>query len=126
MNWFRTHIRLGSRLALFALAVQCVLSFGHVHVLAPPAAKAAPAVTAGASDLAVPSKPAGIPKSDGSTGADCAICASIQLSAISPPAVAPTLPLPANVGPSGLHTSLSFDLTASPYVLFQVRAPPSI
>ena len=31
MNWFRSNIRLGSRLALFALAIQCLLSFGHFH-----------------------------------------------------------------------------------------------
>src|SRR6202011_6376655 len=29
MKWFRTNIRRGSRLALFALAIQFVLSFGH-------------------------------------------------------------------------------------------------
>jgi len=33
MRWFRSNIRLGSRLALFALAVQMALSLGHVHLL---------------------------------------------------------------------------------------------
>jgi hypothetical protein len=31
MKWFRSNIRLGSRLALFALAIQFLLSFGHFH-----------------------------------------------------------------------------------------------
>jgi hypothetical protein len=31
MKWFRSNIRLGSRLALLALAVQFLLAFGHFH-----------------------------------------------------------------------------------------------
>jgi hypothetical protein len=31
MNWFRKHLKHGSRLALFALAIQFALSFGHFH-----------------------------------------------------------------------------------------------
>jgi hypothetical protein len=31
MSWVRTHRRIGGTLALFALALQLVLSFGHVH-----------------------------------------------------------------------------------------------
>ena len=31
MKWFRSNIRRGSRLALFALAFQFLLSFGHFH-----------------------------------------------------------------------------------------------
>ena len=31
MKWFRSNIRLGSRIALFALALQFALSFGHFH-----------------------------------------------------------------------------------------------
>jgi hypothetical protein len=33
MKWFRANIRHGSRLALFALVVQFVLSFGHFHAV---------------------------------------------------------------------------------------------
>ena len=40
MKWFRRHIKTGSRLALFALAVQFALSFGHLHVNAAPATPA--------------------------------------------------------------------------------------
>ena len=31
MKWFRKHLKHGSRLALFALAIQFALSFGHFH-----------------------------------------------------------------------------------------------
>ena len=41
MKWFRSNIRHGSRLALLALAIQFVLSFGHFHGVA---AQAAPAM----------------------------------------------------------------------------------
>ncbi|MGH6751213.1 MAG: DUF2946 domain-containing protein, partial [Bradyrhizobium sp.] len=31
MKWFRNNVKHGSRLALLALAIQFVLSFGHFH-----------------------------------------------------------------------------------------------
>src|ERR1700722_1755971 len=44
MKWFRSNIKHGSRLALLALAIQFVLSFGHFHGVA---AQAAPALQSG-------------------------------------------------------------------------------
>jgi hypothetical protein len=41
MKWLRSNIRHGSRLALFALAVQFVLALGHFHALAGPVAQRA-------------------------------------------------------------------------------------
>ncbi len=41
MKWFRSNVRYGARAALFALAVQLGLSFGHFH---PIAAQAAPSL----------------------------------------------------------------------------------
>ncbi len=32
MKWFRANVRNGAKLALFALAVQIVLSLGHMHI----------------------------------------------------------------------------------------------
>ena len=40
MKWFRSNIKRGSRLALFALAIQFVLSFGHFHAVAAQATQA--------------------------------------------------------------------------------------
>jgi len=127
MHWFRSNIRIGARVALFALAVQIVLSFGHVHfyalTFAP--ANASPAAVAHDSGTAVPGKPGGAPRSDGSGGADCAICALIQLLAAAAPAAAPALQLLLNVDPSRLDALLASALVASPHFLFQARAPPS-
>src|SRR6476620_4992179 len=52
MKWLRSNIRHGSRLALFALAIQFALSFGHFHGVA---AQAAPAIQTGLTnaDLAI-------------------------------------------------------------------------
>jgi hypothetical protein len=128
MYWFRSHIRLGARLALLALAVQIVLSFGHIHFYALGLASANAAQAAMAQDAGAPppSKSGPIHKSDGSAGANCAICALIQLSATSAPAAGPPLPLPANRGPIGRHFPVTLGLTASPHFLFQARAPPSV
>ena len=128
MYWFRSHKRLGARLALLALAVQIVLSFGHVHFYAfgLASANATPVATAQDAGAVPPGKPAPIHKSDRPVGADCAICALIQLFAISAPAAAPALPLPAGLAPIGLQAPLASALAAPPHFLFQARAPPSV
>ena len=50
MKWFRSNIKHGTRLALVALAIQFVLSFGHFHAVA---AQAAPATQSGIQLVAV-------------------------------------------------------------------------
>ena len=124
MFWFRSNTRFGARLALVALAVQIVLSFGHVHLygFTLASAKASPAAMADAAVVV----PANAPKSDGSAGADCAICALIQVSAAAMPAAAAALPLPSNLDSSWLSAPLALALAASPHFLFQARAPPAI
>jgi hypothetical protein len=115
-------------LALFALAVQIVLSFGHVHFygLGLASAKAATAIGAQDSVAAVPSAPDPIQRSDGSAGVDCAICALIQLSATSAPGAAPAVPLRINLRPISQQAHAASVLAASSHFLFQARAPPSI
>ena len=124
MQWFRTNIGLGSRLALFALAVQVMLSFGHVHGfgLAP--------TNAGASVLADESSaaPGGAPahKPDGTGDPGCAICALIQLAATSTPSSAPALPLPVRL--DRVRPDIPIELavaTALPFP-FRARAPPAV
>jgi hypothetical protein len=127
MHWIRSHIRLGSRLTLFALAVQAVLSFGHVHLVAPTtgSTNGMPPATADQSDAAPLRAPAPIHKSGGSVGGDCAICALIQLSSTSAPSPAPSLPLPANLASLALGVAIEWLLRASLLFSFQARAPPS-
>jgi hypothetical protein len=123
MHWFRRHIGLGSRLALFALAVQLMLSFGHVHV-----AKLAPASSQAGISLAQVPDQGGAPSRDRHSGANdfCAICAAVSLVASSVlPAASSVLPPVAREHrwPSEVvETRISSD----PFLLFQARAPPLV
>jgi hypothetical protein len=116
---------LGAYLALFALAFQLAVSFGHVHLerIAPPSAGASALAGAqpSADDRNAPSKPAGRehPADD-----HCPICTLIHLAGALVPAEAPSLPLPTVFGPLRLELAAEFDLTASHAALFRARAPP--
>ena len=123
MRWFRANRILGSRLALFALAVQFVLAFGHVHHddiygFARPAAAIAAAVPGDSQPL-----PANHP---GKHSDDyCAVCATMSLLGNSFVAAAPALPLPAVS-----HAIEQLDRVAAIFIAprraaFQSRAPPA-
>jgi hypothetical protein len=118
MRWFRTHIGLGSRLALFALAVQLALSFAHVHATDPGRAQVAAASATGAGDVPTP-------KSDGPVDPGCALCGLNQLGATATPSAAPALPTLVAPGHIRLAAADQFVLAASPRLLFQARAPPA-
>ncbi len=114
------HIGLGSRLALFALAVQLVLSFAHVHVSDPSRMQYVAAT--------LPGGAGGGPtqKSDGPADPGCAICALIQLAAAAMPSLPPALPVlvpPAHIRPGA---SDQLVLAASAQFLFRARAPPAV
>ena len=107
MNWFRKHVKTGSRLALFALAIQFALSFGHFH------AEIRPRRTGGSgrswSDAAVQ------PPSNHDTdrhSTDCAICAVLSLANNFLFATPPLLELPqavelSNTWPPAPHSRIS-------------------
>src|ERR1700733_2600286 len=123
MRWFRANRILGSRLALFALAVQFVLAFGHIHHddiygFARPAAAIAAAVPDGSQPL-----PANHP---GKHSDDyCAVCATMSLLGNSFVAAAPTLPLPlASHAIEQLDRAAAI-FVAPPRAAFQSRAPPA-
>jgi hypothetical protein len=119
MRWFRSNIRFGARLALFALAVQIVLSFGHVHLsdlVRVPATVTAQADTGGT--------PARGDQQNGTLDPGCAICALIQLASTSPPSAAPALPLPIILSHVRLDPGGNVALAAAPHAHFQARAPP--
>jgi hypothetical protein len=115
-------------LALFALAIQIVLSFGHIHTdeFGLASAKSAPTALADSSSATFLSTHDPIHKSNGSADLDCPICASIQLAATSAPSAAPTLPLPARIGMFRLEAPAALALASSPHSLFRARAPPSV
>jgi hypothetical protein len=137
MKWFRKHIKTGSRLALFALAIQFALSFGHFHGIA---AQAAPAIQAGlsqadlayigtvaapdaASEAAQKQQPS-TPDSDQQPADACAICAVIALANTVLFATPPVLLLPEAVEFLYRTTDAEFIHLGSVHPAFQSRAPP--
>jgi hypothetical protein len=124
MRWFRSNARCGSRLALFALAVQLAVTFGHVHLQGLALAKAAPIASADRFAQAVTADP--IRKSPGSADYDCPICALIQLASTSSPSAAPVLPAPVLIGGFRLETPDELRSDVSAHFSFQARGPPAI
>jgi hypothetical protein len=137
MKWFRKHIKTGSRLALFALAIQFALSFGHFHGVA---AKAAPAIQAGlsqadlayigtvaapdaASEAAQKQQPSN-PDGDQQPADSCAICAVMALAGNLLFATPPVLLLPQAVEFLYRTTDAEFVHLGSVHPAFQSRAPP--
>jgi uncharacterized iron-regulated membrane protein len=135
VKWFRKHIKTGSRLALFAFAVQFALSFGHFHA----AAQAAPAIQAAltqadppdagslANDWAVESaqqqQPSN-PDTDRQPADACAICAVIALAGNLLFAAPPALLLPQAIELLYLATEAGFVHLNPAHPAFQSRAPP--
>jgi hypothetical protein len=137
MKWFRKHIKTGSRLALFALAIQFALSFGHFHGAA---AHAAPAIQSDAalsefSDVnalaashAVGDLVQQQPDSDHDSGRHpgdpCAICTVISLANSILFATPPLLLLPQAIELLHLATGAEFTHLNAVSAAFQSRAPP--
>jgi hypothetical protein len=115
MKWFRSNIRHGSRLALFALAIQFALSFGHFHGIA---AQAAPAIQA---SQQAPSNP----DSDQPSTDPCAICAVMALANATLFATPPVLLLPQAIEFLYLIADAEFVHLGAIRVAFQPRAPPA-
>ena len=137
MKRFRSNIKHGSRLALFALAVQFALSFGHFHAAA---AQAAPAMQSGpaqfdssstdyvsapdAVNQSAQQQPGSDPDSGQQPSDPCAICAVIALANAVLFATPPLLLLPQAVEFLYLTTDAEFVHLNSAYGAFQPRAPP--
>jgi Protein of unknown function (DUF2946) len=123
MGWFRSRLRLGAYLALFALAFQLAVSFAHVHLdHIRPAAAGARAPLAG-EEASAPSS-----RSDHEDFADdlCPICSLIHLAGTLVPAETPPVPLPQDFGGLRLKAAVAIDVSASHRVVFQARAPPIV
>jgi hypothetical protein len=119
MHWCRTRLRLGSYIALFALAVQLVLTFGHVH-LGGVGRQSSTGIVAPAGTAA----PAGY---EGPKIADdfCAVCTLIHLASTIVPTEVAALPLPVVFGQlRRTDSALHLVLPASPPAPFAARAPP--
>jgi DUF2946 family protein len=137
VKWFRNNVRTGSRLALFALAIQFALSFGHFHG---EVARAAPAVQTGLTDAdlaiaatlathgtaseAAQQQPSGHDTGHQPANA-CAICAVLSLANNFLFATPPLLELPRAVELLYLTTDAEFAHLGSLHPPFQPRAPPA-
>jgi hypothetical protein len=134
MKWFRSNIKQGSRLALFALALQLVLSFGHFHAFAAQAVQpdTAPFELSHANGLTAPDT-VGVTGQQSPSGNDpdqrsndpCAICAVIALANSMLFAAPPLLLLPQAIEFLYLTTDAEFVHLNSTRVAFQPRAPPA-
>jgi hypothetical protein len=140
MKWFRSNIRLGSRLALCALAIQFLLSFGHFHGGSAQAASATAdmhqsvgfaAMPLFTSEQAAPANASGTVRSrtssghaPGLPGDDCAICAVMALANAMVDAAPPYLVTPQAAAFSFAAVDAGFVDLNSTLGAFEPRAPP--
>lgn len=126
MNWVRSHITHGSRLALLALAIQFVLSFGHVHGISG-AAATAPVLALQDSALKDSATGPAQPQAPAHHDADdfCAICAVMAMAATALHASPPALLPPLAIETSYRIADLDFVASDSKRAAFQPRAPPA-
>lgn len=125
MSWFRSRSRLGSYLALFALAIQLTLSFGHVHLdRHMPGVRRAAGVSAAMTVSTAAIEHAG--KETPALADDfCPICALIHLAGTLVLAAAPSLPQLGAFSPSPLEAApLPFDIAGPHHSPLGARAPP--
>jgi hypothetical protein len=132
MRRFRARSKWGSCLALFALALQLVLTFGHVHLhrLVPLSAErfasterfTVAAADASSATQVTPTDPGG---RDHRADDHCPICALIHLAGALVVAEPPSLPLPDLSGSLPKAPPLAFDFPSPQQALFAARAPPT-
>ena len=135
MKWFRNNVKHGSRLALFALAIQFALAFGHFHGFAVQAAIATgptqanldhapdPAARATSNEIAKTPQPS--PTDTDHATDTCAICAVISLANNLLLVTPPLLQLPQAVELLYLTTDAEFAHLSSLRQAFRSRAPPA-
>jgi hypothetical protein len=119
MKWFRSNIKRVSHVALFALAIQFALSFGHFHAVA--ADNNLAAQTAHSLSAPQPASDQGSPEHPGDI---CAICAVMAMANTALFATPPVVLVPQAVDFSHRTAAAEFARIASVGAGFQPRAPP--
>ncbi|WP_025038177.1 DUF2946 family protein [Bradyrhizobium sp. DOA9] len=137
MKWFRSNTRHGARLALFAMLVQLVLTFGHSHWFAQAAPLAQSSVqqndsardstdgVAASDRAAVQKQSPGSPDREHSGEDNCAICAIIAMAGTVLSATPPVLLLPQAIELLRRSLDAEFAHLTSAGTAFQPRAPPA-
>ena len=131
MKWFRSNIRHGARLAMFAMLVQFALTFGHSHWFA----QAAPLVQSQLTDsgkgsasidrATVEKQSPAAPDREQPGDDNCAICALVAMAGTVMSATPPLLLLPQAVELLYRTTDAEFVHLNSARTAFQPRAPPA-
>ena len=126
MDWFRSRSKLGAYLALFALALQLALTFGHVHLdrAVPISADRSTVAGADASNAAQVTPPDPTDRHDRADDR-CPICTLIHLAGALVLAEPPSLPLPDISVRVPSEPPLAFDFPSPQRALFAARAPPT-
>ena len=137
MKWFRSNIRHGARLALFALLVQFALTFGHSHWFAQAASLAQSSLhqtddakdsakgAAATEGVSVQKQSPSGPDRDHQGEDNCAICAIIALAGTVVSATPPVLLLPQAIELLQRGLDAEFAHLTSAGTAFQPRAPPA-
>ena len=125
MKWFRSNIRHGARLALFAMLVQFALTFGHSHWFA----QARPHVSSRRLSIqrsaSVEKQSPADPDREQPGDDNCAICALVAMAGTVMFATPPLLLLPQAVELLYRTTDAEFGHLESATTAFQPRAPPA-
>src|SRR3954453_354079 len=133
MKWFRSNIRHGARLAIFAMLVQFALTFGHSHWFA----QAAPLTQSSLQrtdsaqglasiDRAAVERQSPLAPDREQPGEDnCAICALVAMAGTVMFAAPPVLLLPQAIDLLYRTTDAEFVHLKSAGTAFQPRAPPA-
>jgi hypothetical protein len=126
MRWFRTNTRSSGKVALFAMALQFALSFGHVHAEDIYGAQATIAAATHAASAAIAKADKSHPGDQSSKHSDdyCAICATMSLLGNSFVAAPPQLFLPTAFQAIEHIDTAATIFTATRRTAFQSRAPP--
>src|ERR1700716_534292 len=119
MMWVRGNRHIGAWLGLLALALQLILSFGHIHLsdIAIPQAAAA-------TDAAAAPNSGALTNRHNGTHDICAICVALNLTANSVAPTAASLVLPFVFAQAWLRYFEAALISSAPHSFFQARAPP--
>jgi hypothetical protein len=120
VGWFRLRTRWGGTLALFALALQLIVSFGHAHADELTGNPLAIAAIERAGDTPVPAGDTDTDRHDD----HCDICATLHALASAVVATPPPLPIPCAFARSELLINDGVVAAQPRRPSFQSRAPP--
>ena len=133
MKWFRSNIRHGARLALFAMLVQFALTFGHSHWFVQAASLSQASLQQTDTAKAIASTDRAAVQKQSPSGSDreqpgddnCAICAVVAMAGTVVSATPPLLELPQAI--ELLHRTIDAEFIhlKSAGTAFQPRAPPA-